>query len=98
MEQMQMLSISKALMLYELLKPHLSPDKDQEFVDFIENVINSMKENDPAAYVYCLQLMSELESDDLEKKNSVEALGMFFEGLIENKVIGLVQFCESIGL
>ena len=97
-EQMQMLDIDKALMLYELLKPHLSPDKDQEFVDFIENAINSMKENDPAAYVYCLQVLSGLELDDFEEMNSAEAFGIFSEGLIENNVVGLVKFCESLGL
>ena len=98
MEQMRMLSIDKALALYEILKPHLPKNKDGEFLDFIGDIAKSMGKNDPAAYVYCLQLLSGLELGDFEEMNSTEAFGMFSGGLIENKVVGLARFCESIGL
>ena len=98
MEQMRMLSTDKALALYEILKPHLPKNKEQELLDFIGDIAKSMGKNNPASYAYCLQLLSGLEVEDLEKMNSAEAFGMFSGGLIENKVVGLVGFCESIGL
>jgi len=98
MEQIKMLPIDKALALYDLLKPHLSEDKEREFLDLIEKIIDSMKESNPATYVHCLQLLSGLELNDFEKINSIEAFSIFFEGLMENNVLGLISFCENLGL
>ena len=99
MEQTKMLPIDKALELYSLLKPHLPEiDKESEFLDFIGKITESMRANDPAAYVYCMQIVSGLELDDFEEMDSAEAFSVFLEGLAENNVAGLVKFCESLGL
>ncbi len=93
-----MLSIEKALELHTLLKPHLPENKELEFLSFVGEIIESMKVNDPAAYVYCMQLVSGSELDEFEKMNSTEAFGIFLEGLLENNMLELVTFCEFLGL
>ena len=94
-----MLSIDKALELHALLKPHLpETDKESEFLDFIGDVIESMRENDPASYVYCMRLVSGLELDDFEGMIVLEAFAVFLEGLMENNVSALVRFCGTLGL
>ena len=100
MEQMQMLSISKALMLYELLKPHLPEmnEDEQEFLDFIGDIVESMRDNNPLAYIECLELLSGLDVSEISKKTSIEALELFSVGLIDNHIFNLVKFGQSLGL
>ena len=100
MEQMQMLSIDKALMLYELLKPHLPEmgGDEQEFLDFIGDIVESMRDTNPLAYVECLELLSGLDISEISKKTSLEALELFSIGLVDNYVFNLVKFGQSLGL
>lgn len=101
MEQMQMLSIDKALALYKMLEPHLPEmggDDEPEFLDFIGDVVDSMRDNNPAAYVECIELLSGLDTSEITKKTSLEAFELFSIGLVDNHVFNLVKFGQSLGL
>ena len=93
-----MLSIDNALELHTLLKPHLPENKEQEFLDFIQDVTGSMKGNDWLEYVGCVQLMYGLEFDEVVNLDSFDIFTKFLEGLAENNLFELIGFCESLGL
>ena len=100
MEQMQMLSIDKALILYELLKPHLSEmgSDEQEFLNFIGDIVESMRETDFVDYINSVCLLLNLELEEMEQMDSQDIFLGFMKGLINNNIFSLIQFCESLGL
>ena len=72
--------------------------KEQEFLDFVRDITESMKGNDWLEYVGCVQLMYELEMDEVVELDSFEIFSKFWKGLIENNVLELIRFCESLAL
>ena len=87
-------------MLYELLKPHLPEmgGEEQEFLDFIGDIVESMRDTNPLAYVECVELLSGLDVSEIYKKSSLEILELLLIGLADNHVFNLVKFGQSLGL
>jgi len=95
MEQMQMLSIDKAITLYQLLNPHL-PDEIDDGLDYVSHIVKSM-EVDPAVYLGALVLMTGIVREELIEKEIDELLELFVSGLGKNNVATLRSFCVSLG-
>ena len=99
MEQTLMLSTDKALELYSTLKPYLSElDEEHDLVKFVRPVIDRMRETDFVDYITCVQILQNSEFDDVLEMESSDIFIAFLEGLVENNIFGLIQFCGSLGL
>lgn len=99
---MKPLCIRDALSLYMILEPHIPEpfDRNEVAVSFIKEIVDSMAENDPDAYLKSVMLMSGNTREEMEKKypNGDRVLKLFIEGLIVNQVIFLNDFCKQVGL
>jgi len=99
---MQALCIRDALSLYKILEPHLPVafDRNEVAVSYIKEIVDSMVENDPEAYLKAVMLMSGNSREEMEKKypDGDRVLKLFIEGMIINQVIVLDDFCKQVGL
>ena len=97
---MKPLPIDKALRLYRLIAPYL-PDVNETDTgaDFIGKIIESIKDSGKHRdYVEIVALMMGTTVESLiENLNSTEILSMFSEGLEDNKILFLQEFCKKVG-
>lgn len=95
-----MLNLPKALQLAKLLDPYIpdDPDFDAPILDFVgkilDNIVSSGKHAD---YLAALELMTGKTIDELVGLDSFEVLDMFTSGLVENKILALIEFYRGIG-
>jgi hypothetical protein len=91
-----MLNIEKALELAKLLSPFISDPKDDEnILDFIGKIVSSIRQSDtPEVFADALSIMFDYTNDDLEKLSGIDALNLFSDGLLENKIISLCEFYQ----
>lgn len=95
---MEPLCIRDALHLYMILAPHLPEVVDDDALDWIQSIIESMKTNRHRDYVDAVMLMSGKSLEELQVMESGDILSLFIDGLAVNKVVYLDQFCKVLGL
>jgi len=97
---MSVLSLSKAVKLYRLLKPYI-PDIHQEptALGFVSKIVYNIREQNPRAYVDALALMQGTDvSTIIETYTPEESVLEFTHGLEENQILALQDYCIKIGL
>lgn len=95
-----MLNIDDALRLYSMLKDFLPDPKEySDSLKFAGKIIHNIKDSDtPEIFGESFLLMfPEVTLEDLPKMSGSEAVSLFIEGLSDNKILSLVEFCRSIG-
>lgn len=100
MEHSKMLSTREALELYKLLAPYLPVlDDDETGLGFIKKIIHSIKDaKDYDAYTDAIAVMIKVPVEKvLLNSTPEEAITLFGEGLISNKIFDLMRFVESLG-
>lgn len=97
---MKPLSIRDALKLYRLIGKYLPEvSKTTTGMEFIGKIIENIKDSgNHRDYVECVALMmgTTVESLITELKME-EILTMFMEGLQDNKILFLQEFCKKVG-
>jgi hypothetical protein len=94
------LSIDKALRLYKLIAPYLPEVSETDTgADFIGKIIESIKDSGKHRdYVEIVALMIDTTVETLiHDLQSDEILSMFVEGLTDNKILFLQEFCKKVG-
>jgi hypothetical protein len=98
---MNSLTLDKAMELYEILGAHI-PEVEDENVDaleFIGKIIKRINDsNNHKDYTLSVEVMSGKSWEEIKQLNSDEVLDLFIDGLVNNKIISLKIFCESVGL
>ena len=96
---MKPLSIDKAIQLYEILAPYLPEEIDDGF-NFIGTIIENIKNSgNHRAYIEAIALMADMSFDEvLQYDPATEALSMFMNGLVINKIFLLKDFCNKVGI
>lgn len=95
---MGMISIEKGLELYLKLAPYL-PDNagDMASLDYLHVIISNIKDKNPKDYVDALNIMYGVTITELKKHSTEKILGMFIDGLKDNKFFSLSSFLGSFG-
>ena len=97
---MESLTLDKALELYEILGNHI-PEVDGDNVDalgFIGRIVDDINASDHhEAYTLSIELMSGKTLQDLQEMLPEEILSLFTEGLMQNRILKLVAFCNKAG-
>lgn len=95
-----MLNIRDALELYTKLEK-FTPDYKEydDSLEFTGKIISDIKNsNTPEAFGESILLMyPDITLEKLAEKSGIEVIGLFVEGLAENKFFLLVEFCRSLG-
>ena len=94
---MRPLNLFDALRLASLLEPYIDIDNlnpDQEALDFVDDILKKVS---PQDFLLCVKLLSNKTEQDLEKYNGYEVLGLFTQGLRDNRIIDLLKFLKSLG-
>ena len=92
------LNLSEAYDLYVLIKP-VFPDEDKtdgDVFEFVNILIENIIEYDPKLVSDILGLLSGAERDKILSMGTVEALEVLLEGLVENKIVSLMDFFDGI--
>ena len=93
-----MLNLNNALKLYEILSPHLHEyNSETESLEFagkiVDNIINSGKH---ANYIEAIALMENITNEEVLQLDTKVALEEFLNGLIENDILYLINFCRTL--
>jgi len=93
-----MLNLNNALKLYEILSPHLPEyNSETELLEFagkiVDNIINSGKH---ANYIEAIALMENITNEEVLQLDTKVALEEFLNGLIENDILYLINFCRTL--
>lgn len=95
---MKSLPISKALKLYEILSPFL-PDKMDKDFNFVGTIIENIKNSsNHRAYIEAVALMTGREFDQIVILNPGEITSKFIQGLGDNQIWRLKEFCTKVGI
>lgn len=96
---MNPLSTKKAIYLYKILADHLPPEANEP-LEFIGKIVSSITEkNRHVDYVQALALMLDVDDDTiLNNLTPEEAIRVFTEGLMVNRIMALRDFCVKLGL
>jgi len=94
------LPIREAVRLNKLLSPYLPEINGDAPLDFVGKIIENIKNNGQhSVYLDAIALMYKTTPDKIvENSTPEEALTMFVEGLIANRITALHQFCQKLGL
>ena len=93
-----MISMEKGLELYLKLSPYLPENaEDMTSLDYLQSIISNIKNGNPKDYVDALNILYGIDISGLKKHSTEEILGMFVEGLKENKFFSLCSFLGSFG-
>ena len=96
---MTSLNLEKALELYSIIGKHLPENVDEnlDVLDFIGTIVNNIKESgNHRDYLDSVLILTEQDEQDILQLESIEVLNMFTQGLMDNRIISLKKFCESI--
>ena len=93
-----MLNLNNALRLYEILSPHLPEyNSETDLLEFagtiVDNIINSGKH---ANYIEAIALMGNFSNEEVLQLDTKIALEKFLDGLVENNILYLMEFCRTI--
>ncbi len=92
-----MLSIKDALMLIQVLAPHIPNELDDNVFSFAGKILDSVIEKGRHAdYLRATHLVSGLDPDELVKHNVEEVFGFFVKGLVENEILTLLGFYQEL--
>ena len=84
--------------LYEILSPHLPEyNSETDLLEFagtiVDNIINSGKH---ANYIEAIALMGNFSNEEVLQLDTKIALEKFLDGLVENNILYLMEFCRTI--
>lgn len=94
-----MLNLTKALQLAELLDPYIpiEVDLDASLLDFIGKILdNIVASGKHADYLASIELMYGISIDDLVQKPVDDVVAMFADGLVDNKILALIEFYRGL--
>ena len=94
-----MLNTTKALRLFNLLDKHIPANsKDVDVLNFVGKIVDSIiAKNEHRVYTDAILLMNNLDSVYLLKdEEPEEILQIFIDGLIENRIVSLVDFFRKV--
>jgi len=94
-----MLKIHDAIKLYALLKDYLPDSKNfDNYLDYSGIIIHNIRESSrPETFGECLLLMyPDEDAQTLLDKDSLMIIELFVQGLVNNKILDLVEFCTGI--
>ncbi|MBU2051389.1 MAG: hypothetical protein KKH61_20770 [Gammaproteobacteria bacterium] len=94
-----MLNLTDALKLYDILKDHLPVDATNLTAfhyagKILDSIITKETHED---YLDAVALMNKCEIDDLIQNDVSEVFAAFIDGLIENEILEIKNFCEKVG-
>ena len=95
----QPLNLTEALKLYDVLAIHLPEDIDTgaDTLAFIGKVVdNIIKSGKPRDFITAIEIMYKISVNDILKLSKDEAIIAFAQGLIENKILDLRDFCKRL--
>ena len=93
-----MLDIRDATKLYKILTHHLPEDKPEEALDFIDQIVESIIENEQHSdFTDAIILMLGNTLEELSEMLPEQILGLFVKGLEENKIVLLQDFMQKVG-
>jgi hypothetical protein len=98
---MSALSIDKAIRLYKLLEYYLpNTNKEMSVLQFISEIVYNIKTtNNHKVYLESLALMQGTTIGEIIKTYSPEeSLTEFSNGLVENQILALKDFCNRVGI
>jgi len=93
--------MEKALKLYKLISPYIPPEKNIDSLEFINKIFDAIIERGGHSdYNEMIILLTGKTIPEWSKdgKTPEDVLTMFIEGLVENSVLSLLEFCRNIGL
>ena len=96
---MKPLNLEKALQLYTIIGKHLPKkfDKNLDVLDFVGTIVNNIKESgNHRDYLDSVLILTGQDEQEILQLEPVEVLNMFTECLMDNQIISLKKFCESI--
>ena len=96
---MNPLNLEKALQLYTIIGKHLPEkfDENLDVLDFVGTIVNNIKESgNHRDYLDSVLILTEQNEQDVLQLDPVEVLNIFTQGLMDNQIESLKQFCESI--
>lgn len=93
-------NLSNAVLLYEKIGKYVPdlPDLPENVIDFVGTIVDNIQENkDYGAYLDSIQIMTGVTFNVLKESSSDEVLNLFIHGLMEWRIIELVEFFRDIG-
>lgn len=92
------LNLEKALELYSIIGKYLpeNPEIDTEILDFVGTIVKNIRESNPMDYLDAVMLMTGFDKQVILQSESIEVLDVFTQGLIDNRILELREFVESI--
>lgn len=94
---MKILNMEKAVDLYLLLENHLPDNNNIELIDFIGKIVKSIIENgDEDKYINAVSIMTGIDENEILQFTPEEVLNQFAEGLVENRIIDLIEFMKGL--
>ena len=92
------LNTRDAVQLYSLLAPHLPEDKPEDALEFINQIVESIIENDQHSdFTDALILIYGKTLEELSEMLPEQILALFVKGLEENKIVLLQDFMQKVG-
>lgn len=93
-------NLSDATLLYVTLGKYIPslPTDENNYLEFIGKIIDSIQKNeDYTAYLDAIQIMTGITFNVLSTSSSEEILDLFISGLMEWRIVELVEFFRDIG-
>lgn len=94
-----MLNSKNAFRLYDLVGRHLPEDvkEDDDLLDFVDRIVESMiNSGEHKNYIEAVVIMTEEPEAKVIVKSTTQILDDFSSGLVENEILYLKEFCESV--
>jgi hypothetical protein len=89
------LNTEQALELYKLVGKYIPQEFDGEILDFVGKIVEDIKESDtPENFGAAVMLLGDLSLDQVKELKGADAIMIFTEGLVENKITSLVEFFQ----
>lgn len=93
-------NLNNATLLYEAIGKYV-PNLDEvtdDYSEFVSKIIdNIQRSKDYQAYLNAIQIMTGVTFNVLKESTSDEILDLFMNGLLEWRVLELVEFFREIG-
>jgi len=85
--------------LYRIIGKHLpETDENDSGIDFIGKIVeNARQSSTPQDYIDAIILLSGESLLSISKMSSDQRLEIFISGLVDNKILQLKAFCNTMG-
>jgi hypothetical protein len=95
-----MLNIKDALTLYKMLAPYTPKyENGSDILEFIGTIITNISASkEPWIFADAILLMKDVSLDELKENETFENIQLFMDGLADNSVLSLMNFCEELGI